>query len=142
MLGKPQWFQRRKYLGWGIYPKTYQGWVYVAVMVGLLAIIQVIPFINETTRWIITMIWAAIFVIDVIDITVRLPQDERDKVHEAIAERNAMWVMILVLLIGVAYRAAKSALYGQVYIDPVIIIALFAALAVKAITNIYLDHKN
>ena len=142
MLGKPQWFQRRKYLGWGIYPKTYQGWAYMAVMLALLAIIQVIPWPGENTGWILTMIWAIIFAIDIIDITVRLPRDERDRVHEAVAERNAMWIMILALVIGVGYRAAQSAVNGQVYIDPVIIIALFAGLAAKAITNIYLDHKD
>lgn len=142
MLGKPQWFQRRKYLGWGIYPKTYQGWVYVIVMLALLALIQLIPWPGENTAWIIMMIWAVVFAVDIIDITIRLPRDERDRLHEAVAERNAMWVLIAVLIIGVAYRAAQSAAAGQTYIDPVIIIALFAGLAAKAITNIYLDKKD
>jgi len=26
MIGNPEWFQRRKYGGWGIFPKTWQGW--------------------------------------------------------------------------------------------------------------------
>jgi divalent metal cation (Fe/Co/Zn/Cd) transporter len=47
-----------------------------------------------------------------------------------------MWTMVFVLAAGIAYQSAKSVIEaGTVWVDPVIIIALVAALLVKAITN-------
>lgn len=142
MLGKPQWFQRRKYAGWGIYPKTYQGWLYLFILVAGLVLIQLINWPGNNTAVILMSIWAGVFVIDTIDIMIRMPRDERDLMHEAIAERNALWVMIIALVIGIAYRTAQNIVRGEIYIDPVIIIALFAGLAAKAVTNLYLDKKD
>ncbi len=142
MLGKPQWFQRRKYAGWGIYPKTYQGWLYLCVLVAGLLLIQFINWPGKNTSTILMFIWAGVFVLDTLDIMIRMPRDERDRLHEAFAERNALWVMVIVLAIGIAYRTAQSMLSGAVYVEPVIIIALFAGLAAKAATNIYLDKKD
>ncbi|MFH0978055.1 MAG: hypothetical protein V1837_02005, partial [Candidatus Woesearchaeota archaeon] len=59
-----------------------------------------------------------------------------------IAERNSMWVMLVVLAIGVAYESARSVVLQKFTVDPVIIIALVIGLAVKAISNIYLDRKD
>ncbi len=142
MLGKPQWFQRRKYAGWGIYPKTYQGWLYLFVLIAGLILIQLIHWPGNNTAVILMLVWAGIFVIDTIDIMIRMPRDERDRIHEAMAERNALWVMIAVLVFGIAYRTAQNLVNGKIYIDPIIIIALFAGLAAKAVTNIYLDKKD
>ena len=142
MLGKPQWFQRRKYAGWGIAPKTYQGWLYLLVLILGLLFIQFMSWPGENTQIILMFIWVGVFVLDTIDIMIRIPRDERDRLHEAFAERNALWVMVIVLAIGIAYRTAQSIASGTVYIDPVIIIALFAGLAAKAVTNIYLDKKD
>ena len=33
MIGKPEWFERRKYLGWGIHPKTKEGWIYLLFII-------------------------------------------------------------------------------------------------------------
>ena len=142
MLGKPQWFQRRKYAGWGIYPKTYQGWLYLLVLVAGFLLIQFINWPGDNTSVILMLIWAGIFVLDTLDIMIRMPRDERDRIHEALAERNALWVMIASLVLGIAYRAAQSAVYGKIYIDPIIIMALLAGLVAKAITNIYFDRKD
>lgn len=142
MLGKTQWFQRRKYAGWGIAPKTYQGWLYLLVLILGLVFIQFINWPGKNTQVVLMFIWAGIFVLDTIDIMIRMPRDERDRLHEAFAERNALWVMITVLVIGISYRTAQSIVKGVVYIEPVIIIALFAGLAAKAVTNIYLDKKD
>jgi hypothetical protein len=142
MLGKPEWFQRRKYSGWGICPKTWQGWLYLAAIVAPVFIIPSIPWWGDSTGVIILFVWGILIGVDLIDIMVRMPRDERERLHEAIAERNALWVVIVVLAAGVAYRAAAGAVAGRVEIDPVIIIALVGGLLVKAATNIYLDRKN
>ena len=34
MIGKPEWFTYR-FLGWGVRPKTKEGWLYIAVFAAL-----------------------------------------------------------------------------------------------------------
>ena len=142
MIGKPQWFKRRKYSGWGVFPATWQGWVYIAVVALPIFLIQTLSFLDDQTKNIIFFVWAAVFCADLIDIMIRMPRDERERVHEAVAERNALWVMIAVLVAGVAYQVASGIVTKSAEVDPVIIAALIGAVAAKAITNIYLDRKN
>jgi hypothetical protein len=52
-----------------------------------------------------------------------------------------MWAMLIILAVGVAYEVARSTVLQRFVIDPVIIVALVAGLAVKAASNIYLDRK-
>jgi predicted CDP-diglyceride synthetase/phosphatidate cytidylyltransferase len=116
--------------------------MYLAIFVALAFGVQFTP-VSEMTRWIIMAILILVLFADTIDIMLKMKKDERETVHEAIAERNAMWVMILVLVIGIAYQTAKSVvLKNSAEIDPIIIIALFSALIAKAVTNYYLDRKN
>lgn len=142
MIGKPDWFARRKYTGWGITPKTWQGWLYIALVILPFAVFQAIPFWDMTTRAIVTIVWLLFLIIDVTDIMIRMKKDEREKIHEAIAERNALWVIMLVLVLGLMYQLLSSGLVKEIRFDPVIAIALAAAVIVKAISNIYLDRKN
>jgi hypothetical protein len=142
MIGKPEWFKRRKWGGWGLFPATWQGWVYIAVFLGLIFGTQLVSP-DEKIRMIVLGIVAITLFADTIDIMIRIKKDERETVHEAIAERNALWVIILVLAAGVAYQTARATVIGDVsIIDPVIIIAIVSALIAKAATNLYLDKNN
>jgi hypothetical protein len=42
MLGKPEWFTYRL-AGWGLAPRTWQGWVYIAVFMDDWALITLLP---------------------------------------------------------------------------------------------------
>lgn len=142
MIGKPEWFTRRKYGGWGLYPATWQGWVYIAVCVAVIFIIQNLP-IGEQMVVVSTVVLGIIMFVDVIHMMISMKKDERESQHEAYAERNALWVMILVLTAGIAYESAQSIALGQTLtVDPVIIIALALGLIAKAVSNYYLDKKN
>lgn len=148
MLGKPSWFKRRKYSGWGMSPSTWQGWAYIAGIIAVVLLIQYIPMgglenaAGGQIRTIITIIVVGIIAIDTVHIMAHLPMDERDRMHEAIAERNALWAIIAALAAGVGWQAATSALNKTLQVDPVIIAALVVGLIAKAVTNIYLDKKN
>jgi len=142
MIAQPQWFQRRKYLGWGACPKTWQGWLYLVIAVAIIAIIQLIPFLNTETKIGLTILIAVIMVIDIASIMPKLSKDERDKKHEAIAERNALWAILLVLVIGVSYQVASNSVNGRIYADPFVIAAIIIGLLVKSISNLYLDKKD
>ena len=141
MLGKALWFKRRKYSGWGLVPATWQGWVYLAAAIALIMLTQALP-IEENIRITLLFVLVFILILDVIDIMRRLPMDERERIHEALAERNALWAILAALTAGIGWQAYISALSKTVQIDPLIIAALLVGVAAKAITNLYLDRKN
>lgn len=142
MIGKPEWFTRRKYGGWGLYPICWQGWVYLAIVVLIIFGTQFLP-IDERGRMIALAIVAGILILDTIDIMFRMKKDERETLHEALAERNALWAILVVLVVGVAYQVAQSTIEnGTAVVDPVIVAAILAGLLVKAISNYYLDKKD
>ena len=143
MIGKPEWFKRRKYGGWGLVPATLGGYIYIIVFIALIFLVHSLPFFNTTARIIITLVMVGILIIDTLSIMTKINRDERERIHEAIAERNALWMIVGVLAAGVAYQAARAAILQTTSeIDWIIVIALFLGLIVKAITNIYLDRKN
>ncbi|MFA6095151.1 MAG: hypothetical protein WC757_04710 [Candidatus Paceibacterota bacterium] len=140
MIGKPQWFARRKYTGWGFTPSTWQGWVYLLVIIIPFVLLQSLP-IGDNLKLILGIVWAVIFIADFIDIMIHLKKDERDRLHEALAERNALWVIIAVLITGIGFQTAVGVASGVVRVDPIILIALIAGVIAKAITNMYLERK-
>jgi hypothetical protein len=124
-------------------PATWQGWVYTLVLVLPIIAITYLPNVSEKTRVIFLFTWAIIFSLDLIHIMITVNKDEREKIHEAIAERNALWTVIFILAFGVAYEVSKSVIAtGSFQIDPLIIIAIVLGLVVKASTNFYLDKKD
>ncbi|MFA5724498.1 MAG: hypothetical protein WC979_09665, partial [Candidatus Pacearchaeota archaeon] len=137
-----EWFKRRKYSGWGVTPKTWQGWLYIAIVILPFALFQSLPFWDNPTRIAVTVIWAIFLLIDIFDIMIRMKKDERENRHEAVAERNALWAIMIILVIGLIYQVISSSLNNQVIFDPVIAIALIGAVIVKAISNFYLDRKD
>jgi purine-cytosine permease-like protein len=142
MIGKPEWFVRRKYTGWGANPKTWQGWVYILVMILPIVLITNIGTFG-TLQLIFIIVWSLIFIADFIDILIHMKRDEREKIHEAIAERNALWAIVFILGIGIAYQAASAAITKSItFVDPVIFIALIVGMIVKTASNIYLDKKD
>jgi small basic protein len=141
MIGKPEWFARRKYSGWGLTPKTWQGWAYILAMIVPLIVFQAMPYWSAEIRVAVTIVWVVVLAVDIFDIMIHLKIDEREKMHEALAERNAAWFMVVVLAIGLAYELAANATVGRAYVNPFIAIALFGAVVIKAFSNIYLEKK-
>jgi len=142
MLGKPEWFTRRKWGGWGLYPTTWQGWMYIAVFCASMFATQLI-IADQTMRMVALAIVGIALVADTADIMLRMKKDERETLHEALAERNALWAILCVLAGGVAYQAAQSAVQQNVLtVDPVIIIALVVGLIAKASSNYYFDNHD
>jgi len=141
MIAKTDWFQRRKYGGWGISPKTWQGWAYVAAILLPFIIFQALPYWTTETRLAITAMWVAFLLIDVTPVMINLKKDEREHKIEALAERNAAWFMSVALTIGIVYQAITSALNQQINVDWFMVAALFGGAIVKSISNIRLERK-
>lgn len=140
MFANPKWFARRKWGGWGIYPRTKEGWAYIIALIIPVLILSVLP-IPEQTKTLWTFVWTILIVLDVAAIMVRIKDDEMQTKIEAFAERNAAWAIIFVIGIGIAYQAFQSAFSGKVYVDPFLIASLFIGLLVKVITHLYYRNK-
>ena len=92
MIAKRDWFERRKYTGWGLgKPRKWQGWVYLATVFIPFVIFQSLPYWDTTTRVVGTAIWIAFLLADLLPLMVTLKKDEREHKIEAIAERNALY---------------------------------------------------
>lgn len=141
MIGKAEWFQRRKYGGWGISPRTWQGWLYVAVVILPFISFQALPYWTNETRLMVTGLWAAFLLVDVTHIMITLKRDEREFKIEALAERNASWFMSIVLAIGIAYQIITSALAQNLEINWFMALALFGGAIVKSISNLKLERE-
>jgi hypothetical protein len=111
------------------------------VFIAIVACIQFLP-VSPRTRIIATIAAAAIVCIDVILMMIRIKKDERETAHEAIAERNAAWIMVAIIGVGVAYEAAASAVHGIFAVDPFLLAAVAGGLLAKMISNIYLDRRD
>ncbi|MFO8015496.1 MAG: hypothetical protein R6U32_00165 [Candidatus Woesearchaeota archaeon] len=141
MIGKPEWFKRRKYGGWGISPRTWQGWAYIAAVILPFVIFHALPFWETQTRIIITALWVAFLMVDVNHIMLALKRDEREYRIEAIAERNAGWFMVLVLVAGILYQIISSAMQQTFEVNWFMVTALFGGAIIKSVSNIYMDKK-
>jgi hypothetical protein len=141
MIGKADWFQRRKYGGWGISPRTWQGWLYVFLLLAPFMVFQALPFWSVKVRIIVSAAWMLFLFIDVSHIMLTLKRDEREHKIEAISERNAAWAMILVLILGLLYQTYVSAFTQQVRVDPFILGAIAAGVIAKSVSNIWLERK-
>ena len=142
MIAKPEWFKRRKYLGWGVYPKTKEGWIYLVLIILPFAIFNALPFWSEGVRIGVLVAWLLFLAIDIGSVMVKLNKDERERIHEAFAERNALWVMLLVLIVGIGYETAVSTVAEEFKVDIFLIMAIVLGLFTKAISNLYLDKKD
>jgi hypothetical protein len=141
MIAKKGWFRRRKYGGWGAMPASWQGWVYAGVLIVPFVLMGVLGASAET-QMTVTALWVVVLIAAFVDIMQSIEKDERETIHEAFAERNALWAMLGVLAAGVAYQAAAGVVEQSWDIDPFILVALAVGLVVKAATNIYYDRKD
>jgi hypothetical protein len=141
MFTKAEWFQKRKYGGWGITPRTWQGWAYVGIFVGVLMIVQLFPFPGEMVKNVFVGVLVALFVADALRIMATLKKDELEEKNEATAERNASWAMVSVLAAGIIYQVVASNLKSALEVDPFLIGALIAGFAVKGISYFILEKK-
>lgn len=144
MLGNPKWFKRRKYTGWGLTPATWQGWLYVGILICSVFCVSLLTiWLKLQTPYQIGIILSmiAFIIVDTTDIAMKIGKDERETAHEALAERNAAWVMVIVLIGGIVFQSTVSLLRGILYVDPFMITALLGGIVAKGISNWYYIDK-
>ncbi len=74
MIGKKEWFTTRRYYGWGLRPITWQGWVYIFVILAVVLSIEYGPFWadDQSTRLGLLYGWVALAIADTVHIWVSL----------------------------------------------------------------------
>lgn len=146
IIAKPEWFERRKYGGWGVGIKTWQGAVYLLLLFLSLVVMIIISYLflkSIIAMFVFIGLWLLFLFIDLGPITWKLKRDERETMHEAIAERNAAWGMMFVLVIGVLIEMIYNIIINRtIYVNPFIVIALIVGIIIKSITNYKLEKTN
>jgi len=100
-------------------------------LVAPIAILESIP-VAQNFKNIFSTVWIILFLADIFHIMIQLKKDERERLHEAISDRNALWFMMLVLIGWVLFKQD---------LNPIFFVTLIGAAVVKAATNFYLRDK-
>ena len=146
MIGKAHWFKYRTF-GWGLAPRTWEGWVYVAIAAFLMAGTLAMGINDKTKMWIFAIIMV-IFVVDVLVIMTQLPKvtDERENYHQLVIERNCSFAAIVALLAIAIYQTYQNTGFlqsqnGTLPFDLSIVIVLGVMLVTKVVSTIYVKAK-
>jgi uncharacterized membrane protein len=97
MIGKPEWFTYRIF-GWGIGPKKWQSWAYLAGIAAIMGLIKLLPIANTIRMWCFGIL-VGVVVLDIIHIMSRLDKehDERERLQQMIIERNCSFATVTAL---------------------------------------------
>ena len=107
MIGKPEWFTYR-IAGWGIRPKTKEGWTYTGIFLALILAITYLPIPENIKTYLIGTI-VALLVIDSLHIMMQLPKvhDERQNYHQLLIERNVSFMAVISIIISMFILSLK-----------------------------------
>ena len=144
MIGKPEWFTYRIF-GWGIRPKTWQGWVYLAFFAGILGFTAAVTINRAANAWVFGIV-GGLLMLDIIHIMTKMPKvhDERENQHQLIIERNVSFAAILAILGVVLFQTfqnAEIARAGGYPFDMSLMVVLGVMVVVKAASYGYLKWK-
>ena len=144
MIGKPEWFATRKF-GWGLGIKSWQGIGYIMVIALIYGAVYAAP-INEGMRIGIAVIVSALIIADMLHImySVYSKLDEREEKHQLVAERNAAFTAIAIMIIYFSYLSFSASLTGvhpdlSIFVLPVIV--LVGMSVVKGTTLVLLERE-
>lgn len=140
MIAKAIWFNRRKYTGWGLMPKTWQGILYIMIIAGAIAVVQSLT-LPETLKMVLTGVWAVFVLIDVLQAMASIKLDEREQKIEAISERNAAWTMVASTALVILYITTIGKELKGIDLMPVLIFPIAAGVIVKGLSNFILDRR-
>jgi len=140
MIGKKEWFYRRKYSGWGLTPRTWQGFLYVSAIIAVGFLINKL-LIDPDFKMIISTIMISVLVADVLHIMATIKLDEREAKMEALAERNASWAMVGALAILIIYLSLNDKTLNARELIPFVLFPMITGLIAKAMTAFLLKDR-
>lgn len=143
MLGRPEWFTYRT-AGWGLAPRTWQGWVYILCFMAAWGLISLAPF-REGVRDALSLTLIGLLVIDVISIWAAMGRhhDERERLHQLIIERNCSVAAVFAVVAAMAYQTwrATPTTADSIPFDPMLIGILGVMAVTKLVSSIWLRTR-
>ncbi|MBU1031047.1 MAG: hypothetical protein ABIC91_08095 [Nanoarchaeota archaeon] len=142
MIGKPEWFTYRIF-GWGLRPKTWQGWLYVVIIMALCGLISLLPAPDNIKSWLFGAV-ITIFIIDVLIIMTKLSKvhDERENKHQLIIERNASFTAVVAIVAIMLFQVYQNRFLDlEMPFDKSLLIVLIVMVVMKGISTIYVNKK-
>ena len=144
MIVKPEWFTY-KIFGWGIMPKTWQGFAYVFVSMIIMGIIILAPVATIVKMWALGIFVGAIF-LDALHIMTQLQSyhDERQNYHQLIIEKNVSFAAAGAVIGGILFQTCQNRyLLGtsQIPFDISLGVVLGIMLIVKVLSTLYVRAK-
>ena len=136
MIAKKEWFKPR-IAGWGLRPITWEGWLYVAIVIALIFGALNLP-VNDIARIVIAGIIMVVFLVDsmVVMFMMYKSLDERERKHQHIVETASSYAAVVALILVLLYRA-----FVEGILDYLVMGVLVVMVIVKVIVSLYL-HKN
>lgn len=130
MIGKAEWFTYRIF-GWGLRPRTWQGWAYIGVAAALVLLAGVLP-VDDLAKGVIISIVGGMLVVDTLHMMLKLPKvlDERERYHELVVERNVSWAAVAsIVIVGIVQSIGYTG--SGLPFDTSLLVVLGCMLAVK-----------
>lgn len=143
---KPEWFRRRKYSGWGVTPITWQGWLTLIILVAPIAFFALkmkngAPLVS--IMFILFVVYFIAFMFFIFGLMSRIKSDERNRSHEAIADRNALWALIMIIAVGLVIEGVLPEwVHSVAQVNPFIVGGILAAWLVKVVSMYWLDKHD
>ncbi|MBN1170043.1 hypothetical protein JXA56_03385 [Candidatus Micrarchaeota archaeon] len=144
MIGKPEWFRPRKF-GWGLGIRTKEAIFYIAAIIAIVFLLVALPLPHE-----VKLIGIAVLILIILADTVHIMMkvysrlDEREQKHQLLAETNASYIGVAVLVLNLAYFIITASFANQEP-DPMIVFPILSTLVVMALvkgaTLLYVERK-
>ena len=140
MIANAAWFNRRKYTGWGLTPKTWQGVLYIIMIAGIVILVQSLR-VAEILKIVFTGIWVAVVLVDILQVMASIKLDEREQKIEAISERNAAWTMVATTVLVILYVTTLGKEIKGIELMPVLIYPILTGVIAKGLSNFILERR-
>jgi len=143
MFGKPEWFTYRS-AGWGLAPRTWQGWVYCLVATVLFVGVPLLPLPGNVRVALVAVLGGAML-LDVFVIMAQLGRvhDERERLHQLIIERNCSFSAVTALCLALLYQSYQFVRHPGpgLPFDPLLLAVLGIMALTKFASTLYLRWK-
>jgi hypothetical protein len=145
MFGNPIWFKpRKKYLGWGLTPNTWQGWLYLVVMFAPLFMLAFLG-LNTPLQIGIYAVWMLVVLFDIAHIMVCIVKEGHEQKPEVFTTRNILWILVPQVVSLILVYPIFTALCSPAVVKFMYVFFLFyfvvSAVVVKATAYWYLRKE-
>jgi hypothetical protein len=153
MITNPKWWTYRK-AGWGLAPKTWQAWVYIAIFLAIafsVSGLAQIGVISWNAMMVIILTLVVVIIADTFHTMSQLGKvhDERENYHQLIIERNVSYAAVTVVALLAVYQSILFAINvssGAVPnsflpFDWELVAILIVMTLTKYISSLYVENK-